>query len=316
VKTRIVALGLSLLATSGLPGQVTFRSGVDLVSFGVTVTDKGGRFIRDLQAADFEVTEDGAKQAIRFFSNGSAEEQAPPELHLGVLFDQSGSMEEDLTLSQGAVIKFLNTLQDAADITLVDFTTEVRVARYSQADFPRLVERIRTRTAEGYTALYDALGVYLDGASFEEGRKVLVLYTDGADNASELPFGDLLTLLRASDVTVYSIGFLEHQGGGTARFDHRSRLQQIAEITGGQAFFPTSMKDLDAVYDKVQSEIRAQYLIGYLSTNSRTDGSWRRVDIKVTRPGLKDIRVRTRAGYYARFIEKKAPRAAPVIHPR
>ena len=95
-------------------------------------------------------------------------------------------MEEDLAFARSAAIKFLNTLHDARDITLVDFDTEVRVARFGQSEFPRLVERIRTRKADGYTALYDALGVYLDGASSQDGRKILVLYTDGGDNASSI----------------------------------------------------------------------------------------------------------------------------------
>ena len=158
--------------------------------------------------------------------------------HLGLLLDTSGSMEADLELSRRAAIKFLNTLPDAEDITLVDFDTEVRVARYGQREFPRLVERIRGRTPEGYTALYDALGVYLDGADEQDGRKILVLYTDGDDTRSVLRYGDLLTLLKASSVTVHAVGFLDHQGSAASQ--SRMRIMQIAEQTGGQAFFPAS----------------------------------------------------------------------------
>jgi Ca-activated chloride channel family protein len=93
---------------------------------------------------------------------------------------------------------------------------------------------------------------------------------------------------------------LEHQGS-SARLDQRVRLQQIAQTTGGQAFFPSSLKSLDGVYEKVQAEIRAQYLLGYLSTNPKADGTWRKVEIKVVRPGLKDIKLRTRSGYYAPY---------------
>jgi Ca-activated chloride channel family protein len=140
-------------------------------------------------------------------------------------------------------------------MTLVDFDTEVRIAKYGQKDFPRMVERIRARTPDGNTAMYDAMGVYLDGASDDEGRKILVLYTDGGDNQSTISFGDLMTLVRASDATIYSVGFLEHSSG---RIDERARLVQIAEATGGQAFFPSSMKESKRPR-KVVAQIRAQY---------------------------------------------------------
>lgn len=298
-----LALGLAAIAAAPAGGQVTFRSGIDVVHFGVTVTDRRGNFITDLGPDDFEVYEDGVKQELRFFSNGStADSKTAPELHLGVLFDLSGSMGDDLRLARTAAIRFLNMLPEAVDITLVDFTTEVRVTRYGQNDFPRLVERIRNRKTGGYTALYDAAGVYLDGASGEDGRTVMVLYTDGGDNSSELPFGDLLTILRASDVTVYAVGFLENQPHST-RMDQRLRLQQIAETTGGQAFFPLSVRDLDSVYERIKEEIRAQYLMGYVSTNTRMDGTWRKVEIRIVRPGLDKPQIRSRRGYYAPYKE-------------
>ncbi|MFB3854522.1 MAG: VWA domain-containing protein [Vicinamibacterales bacterium] len=300
----VVALIAAACAAASARGQVTYRSGIDLVSFGVTVTDRKGAFVKDLTAADFEVYEDGQKQDLRYFSNGSVTgSEETPELHLGIVFDISGSMDEDLRLARTAAIRFLNTLREAVDITLVDFTTEVRVARYGQNDFPRVVERIRNRKADGYTALYDAVGVYLDGASHQGGRTVMVLYTDGADNSSELPFDELLTLLRASDIIVYSIGFVEHQAGSSARMDLRVRLRELAEVTGGQAFFPASAKDLDGVYQKIEEEIRAQYVMGYVSTNTRQDGKWRKVEIRVVRPGFANVVIRTRGGYFAPYKE-------------
>lgn len=302
----LVAASVAAVATLSRPRPVaaqaqqpTFKSGIDVVSFGVTAFDKKGNYLTDLRPEDVEVYEDGQKQTLKFFIACAAQGagvEAP--LHLGALFDISGSMEEDMSFARSAAIKFLNSLSEAHDFTLVDFDTEVRVARFSQSEFARLVERIRSRKAEGYTALWDATGVYLDGASMQDGRKILVLYTDGGDNASNISFSELLDLLKASDVTVHAIGFLEHQSQ-TMKMDQRLRLQKIAEITGGQAFFPSSMKDLDGVYQKVAAEIDAQYTLGYLSTNAKQDGTWRKVEIKVVRPGLKDIKVRTRQGYFA-----------------
>ncbi len=273
--------------------QPVFRTGVDLVTFGVTAVDRRGNLITDLSERDVEILEDGRPQRLKYFIRGLAEGTAT---HLGLMLDTSGSMEADLKLARSAAIKFLNLLPEADDITLVDFDTEVRVTRYPQRDFARLVERIRMRKAEGWTALYDALGVYLDGADGREGRTILVMYTDGADSRSQLNFGEIMDLLKASQVTVYAVGLVEH--AGSSRTELRMRMQQMVEATGGQAFFPSALKDLDASYAKVLAEINALYYLGYSSTNLAQDGAWRRVEIKVRRP---DVRVRSRKGYFAPY---------------
>jgi Ca-activated chloride channel family protein len=299
--TCAVAAG-AMLATTGLAGpggQSTFKSGVEVVGFGVTVLDRRGAHVSDLTAGDFEIREAGQEQTISYFARGNDEAPSEP-LHLGLLFDTSGSMEEDLRFSRDAAIKFLSAPTHPVDITLVDFDTDVRVARFTDTDFPRLVERIRRRPAKGYTALYDAIGMYLHGASDQAGRKILVVYTDGGDTSSAQTFDDTLTLLRASDVTVYSIGFMAHTSALT-KFQDESRLRQIAGMTGGQAFFPTAMKDLDAAYQKVAAEMRAQYSLGYISTNQARDGAWRRVDIRVKRAGLRNLTIRSRRGYFAPY---------------
>ena len=127
----------------------------------------------------------------------------------------------------------------------MDFDTEVRVARYGLADLPRLIERIRTRKTDGWTALYDAMGIYLDGMHGLDGRKVLVVYTDGGDTRSAQTFTDIVDMLKASDVIVYGIGFLQHQPT-SVRNEQKLRLQQLADVTGGQTFFPTFVESADA----------------------------------------------------------------------
>jgi len=293
---RILAAVLAGLAIeAGVQGQV-FKSAVDMASFGVTVIDRKGELATDLGREAFEVYEDGVRQELSLFARGDHTDQAL-DLHLGLLFDTSGSMEETIGFARSAAIKFLNAMPEAHDFTLVAFDTEVRVTRYSQQDFPRLVERIRRRKPDGMTALYDAIGVYLDGAQAEGGRRVLVLYTDGGDTNSRMSYGEIQDLLKASDITLYAVGLLGNLSQ-SAQMDQRMRLRTLAELTGGQAFFPSALKDLDATYEKVLAEIRAQYTLGFLSTNARTDGAWRKVDIKVKDPALK---VRTRRGYYAPF---------------
>ncbi|HWI20306.1 MAG TPA: VWA domain-containing protein [Vicinamibacterales bacterium] len=287
-------LTVLLCGGAALDAQQVFRAGVDLTNFAVTVTDKKGNIVPNLTKDDFEVVEDGKPQTLSYFAEGDGD--AAPPMHLGLMVDASGSMQNDMKLAQGAAIKFLNMLPEAQNITLVDFDTQVRITTYPQRDFPRLVERIRQRKASGMTALYDAVGTYLDGADSLDGRKVMVMYTDGADSRSALSLGEALTLLKASNVTVYAIGLLE--SAGSSRHHLQMTLRQMVEPTGGQAFFPTAMKDVESAYEKVLAEIKGQYHLGYLSANTASDGKWRKVDIKVKRP---DLRVRSRKGYFGPY---------------
>jgi Ca-activated chloride channel family protein len=292
----VLILGLTIATVTVAAAQQTFRTAVDLVHFGVVVTDKQGSPISGLTADDFEIKEAGKPQAIKFFTAGDP--SAAPPLHLAFLLDTSGSMEEDLKDVRTAAIKFLNTMDQAEDITLVDFDTEVRMARYSGGEYARLIERIRQRKADGMTALYDALGVYLSGTAEQTGQKVLIMYTDGGDTRSTLTINEVYDLLRASDVTVYTVGYLEHQGS-SSRMNQRMELTRFASMTGGLALFPTSLKEVDKMYEKIEREIATRYSLGYTSTDDRTDGLWRSVEIRLKRPDLKGVKLRTRDGYFA-----------------
>ena len=299
VRIHVRTAGLLLLglisAAAVVGAQQTFRTAVDLVHFGVVVTDKQGTPITGLTADDFEVKEAGKPQTIKFFAAGDPA-SAPP-LHVGFLLDASGSMEEDLKDVRTAAIKFLNAMDQAEDITLVDFDTEVRMARYSGTEYARLIERIRERKADGMTALYDAIGVYLSSTADQDGQKVLIMYTDGGDTRSALTMSEILDLLRASDVTVYVVGYLEHQGSG--RMTQRAELTRFASMTGGLALFPTSVKEVEKMYEKIEREISSRYNVGYTSTDERTDGTWRNVEIRLKRTDLKGAKLRTRDGYFA-----------------
>ena len=292
-----VAIGMGAHAAWAQP---TFTTGVDLVRFGLTVIDRDGSFVTDLAEDDFEVYEEGVRQTLRYFVGANIEGATPPPLHLGLLFDTSASMLEDLRLARTAAVKFLNTVRWAEDMTLVDFDTEVRVGRYRQADFPRLVERIRAQKPKGWTALYDALGVYLHGASGQDGQKILVLYTDGGDTRSEISYSEMLDLVKASDVTIYAIGFLKNRPQN-ARLMRRIRV--LVEATGGEVFLPLNADPLDDIYAKIAEEISSRYSFGYASSDTRTDGAWREVDIKLVspRPELRGATIRTRRGYFGPY---------------
>jgi Ca-activated chloride channel family protein len=300
-RALIGGVAVAVVAAAGPAAEQapqTFRSGIELVNVGVVVLDRKGEFVTELAPENFELYEEGARQDVAFFSRGDTESETQ-QLRLGLLFDTSGSMDEDIALSRTAAVKFLKGLHEALDVTLVDFDTEVRVARYGQNDFPRLVERIRQRKPDGMTALFDALGIYLDGADDQDGRKVLVLYTDGGDTQSAMRFTDAIEMLRAADVTVYAIGFLQHQRH-SSRLEQQMQLQQMAEVTGGQAFFPMSTKQLDEIYEKVATQIRAQYSLGFTSSNLAKDGTWRKLEVRLAGPAAQlGLKVRARKGYYA-----------------
>ncbi len=302
-RASIVTVLVSAALAHAAAQQGVFRAETDLVSLGVVVTDRRGSFLSDLNAEDFQVLEDGKPQTIKLFVRGDQKESAP-ELHLGLLFDTSGSMSADIAVARTAAIKFLNALPEAEDITLVDFDTEVRLAKYGQQDFHRIIERIRNRKPDGFTAMYDALGQYVNGADADQGRKVLVLFSDGGDTRSALGFTDVMTLLRGSDVTVYAIGFMQNQPQ-SVRSMQRLRLGQIAEESGGEAFFPLAMKDIESAYERILTQVRAQYTVGYVSTNTARDGRWRKVEIKVGRPDVKGARVQSRKGYFGPFTSSR-----------
>jgi Ca-activated chloride channel family protein len=290
------ALAIAVTSLNAAPQQ-TFRAGVSLVRVPVVVTAKDGSLVRGLGKGDFEVTEDGKPQDIQFFmagAGGADAERVP--LHAGLLLDVSESMSVDLAQSATAAVRFVNALEEAEDVTLVDFDTEVRVARFTPNQYERLFERIRSRKAGGNTALYDAIAMYLRSVAAQEGQKVLLLYTDGGDSTSTLGYGQLLKLLKSNDVLVYSIGYVNRM----MRMDaERMQLTEMARQTGGDAFFPEDVRELNAIYAKILDELSSRYTLGYLPKNTAEDGKWRKIEVKLTRAGLEKAKIRARPGYFA-----------------
>lgn len=292
VAAVVVLAAVALSAAQDRPQ--TFRTGVNLVQLPVVVTARDGGLVRGLTRDEFTVTENGVAQTLQFFAEGAPGEKVP--LHVGLLLDVSGSMGQDLAQAATAAVRFVNAHEEAQDVTLVDFDETVRVARFGPDSYPRLFERIRAKKADGATALFDAVGMYLRGAYDLEGQKVLLLYTDGGDTTSALNFGQLTKLLKLSDVLVYSIGYLNRE---SRMAQPQMQLTQIARDTGGDAFFPQDSRELNEIYARILDELGSRYTLGYVSTNTKEDGAWRKVEVKVTRSDAVKAKVRTRPGYYA-----------------
>jgi Ca-activated chloride channel homolog len=286
-----------LLAGLTLSAGPQFRATTDLVHLPVVALGRDNQPVRGLTAADFDVREDGRPQQIAFFIEGAPGVVLP--LHLGLMLDTSESMTHDLADSSTAAIQFVNSLDESIDATLVDFDTTVRFGRFSPPSYPHMFERIRARKAGGMTALYDALGEYLADATGRDGQHVLVIYTDGGDSSSSMTFSQIDQLLRLSEnVLVYVIGYLENQRSSD-RVTQQMRLSTMAHETGAEAYFPTSPKQVRDIYAKILEELSARYTIGYVPTNHAADGRFRKLEVKLVRPDLKGVKIRTRPGYYA-----------------
>lgn len=280
------------VAAAGSTAGQQFRSGVEVVRLPVIVTDRAGGIVRGLTRDDFVILEEGRPQDVAYFVEGAPGRDLP--LRLGLLLDTSGSMELDLKDAANAAVQFVDTLEEATDVTFVDFDTTVQLGRFAPPSYPMLFERIRSRKPGRATALYDALAYYLQASAGRRGQHVLVLYTDGGDSASSITFATLQRLLRASDVLVYAIGYLQNQSSGV-RTSQQMHVTQIARDTGGEAFFPMSASALDGVYERILSEINGRYTLGYVPSGPAEEG-FRRIEVRLTSRG--SGKVRTRPGYH------------------
>src|SRR5262245_28224372 len=195
--------------------QPVFAIESEIVNMTVTVLDKEGKLVTNLEAQDFQVFEDGRPQRIEVF--GRAQDGGIPldprtnqrlVLDLGLLMDTSESMLKELKFSQEAVIRFLEAVPRARDLVTIFFDQDIQVSRYNSENQQGLFERIEAQKGGGWTALYDAIAVYLSRCEDSgPGRKVLVLFTDGEDSRSQTSLNEVLKMVRASSVTIYSIAF-------------------------------------------------------------------------------------------------------------
>lgn len=251
----------------------------------VIVTERG-EFVRGLKQQDFELFEDGVRQPIASFVN----ENAPLDLVLAV--DISGSMENALAEVKAAVKQLLSKLRPGDAATLVGFNDTIFVVAEREKDRRTREEAVELLSSWGGTALYDATVRTLDMVSREWGRKGVVIFSDGDDRHSLTPRDTAMARVQASDAMLYTVGF----GGGATVPALRSSLESYARSTGGRAFFPRTVKELDGVFDEIVAELANQYVLSYSSTNLKLDNAWRNIKVQV-RKGKYDVRARR--GYRA-----------------
>jgi Ca-activated chloride channel family protein len=278
------------------PAQQRFRGGVELVSLSVTVTD-GSRFITDLEQPAFEVFEDGVKQELTFFS------RVQQPIALAILLDTSNSMESKLQTAQEAAIGFVRRMKPTDTIELIDFNSQVRIAQAFTSDIRQLESAIRATTVNGSTSLYNAIYVSLKELKKERARtaeeirrQAIVVLSDGDDTTSLVEYEDVLDLAKRSETAIYAIGLRDTDIGRPQFKEAEFVLRQLSSETGGRAFFPSSVVELPKIYEQISEELASQYSLAYSSKNPLRDGAWRRILVRLAKPGLT---ARTRQGYYA-----------------
>jgi Ca-activated chloride channel family protein len=210
-------------------------------------------------------------------------------------------MRDNLRLSQESATRFLESIPRARDLVLVFFDRDIRISRYNSENQQGIFSRILETRGEGYTALYDAIAVYLSRVADTPGRKVLVLFTDGDDTTSRATSEDVFRMLRASAVTVYPVAFTARlRPGATETVRARAFLAGLAQASGGRVFEPQASRELAAIYRSILDELGSQYVIGYKSDNPAHDGKFRRIALAVRRTGVK---LRYRPGYSVARLE-------------
>ena len=302
----LLAVGVTVVAAAvragaqvpPAPQRPSFRAGVEVVSLAVTATEPEGRYVTDLKPEEFQVFEDGNSQDVAFFDRSNL------PIALSLLLDTSASMEERIGTAQEAAVGFAKRLRPQDLGELIDFDTRVGVSQAFTNNTAELETAIRNTSAGGSTSLYNAVYIALkelkkiQARSAEEiRRQAIVVFSDGEDTSSLVTFEQVLDLAKRSETAIYSIGLRprdEAQAKGFKEADFV--LREFAQQTGGRAFFPGRVEDLSGVYAQIAEELSSQYMLGYISKNTRRDGAWRRVVVRVTRPS---VTTRTKQGYFA-----------------
>jgi Ca-activated chloride channel family protein len=297
----VVALTLAGTAVAQQPDQ-TFRTGVDLVSLTVTVTDGANRYVTDLSPEHFELFEDGALQEVSFFTPT----QLP--IALALLMDASQSMTDKMDTAHEAAVGFAERLRPEDLGSVIQFNSRVDILQVFTSSVEELNEAIRRTSPGGSTSLYNAiyislkeLGKIATPATEDIRRQAIVVLSDGEDTSSLVEFDEVLELAKRSDTVIYTIGLRSGEGRRNRRGFREADfvLRQLAQDTGGRSFFVEEVEELPEIYQRISDELSSQYTLGYISKNPLRDGQYRRIVVRVDRD---NVAARTRQGYYAPTI--------------
>lgn len=267
----------------------SFRADVDTVVIRVSVTDPLNRYVVGLEREHFKIFEDKIQQAITHFSN----DKSP--ISVGIIFDVSGSMSDNILSARNSVVRFLEQGDRQDEYFLVTFNDHTTLVQDFTPRSENVGNEVTFTNPKGRTALYDALYAGLEKIrDARNEKKALIIITDGEDNSSRYTFSEVKEFAKESDVQIYVIG-----ERGELQFG-RGIISEIVSLTGGRAFFPNNLKQLDYFCDLIHTELRNQYVIGYMSLNRTFDGEWRKIKVRLDPPeGLPKLSIRAKEGYFA-----------------
>jgi VWFA-related protein len=276
-------------------GLVTLHARVNEVNVLFIATDKHGRFVRNLNQADFNILDDHKPpQAILNFRR---ETDLP--LHLGLLIDMSGSVDSRFSFEQESATSFLqHSLRAGFDKAFVlGFNSHAQIAQDFTDDYSRLYWAVHRLHNGGGTALYDAIYTackekFLKDHPDHPVRKAIIVVSDGEDNQSEHTRAQAIEMAQRAEVIIYAVS--TDDSGLVLRGDHV--LEQLADSTGGRVFFPFKMKDITRSFAAIEDELRSQYVVSYKPADFNSDGRYRSIEISSLK---KDLQVRARRGYFA-----------------
>jgi Ca-activated chloride channel family protein len=275
--------------------EATLKVDVKLVNVYVTVTDPHGAPVAGLKKENFVVQEDGREQAIRVFDKESA-----LPLSIALAIDTSLSTRHDLPLEQASAKRFARAILRPVDaLSVFGFSESVSQATPYTADLKRIDEGIEHIRLGAATALFDA--VYLASRSLDrrQGRKVMVLITDGGDTISKVDYKEAARAAEEAEALVYSIIVVPIENSAGREIGGEHALIQLSEDTGGKYYYATSMSQLDDAFRQISDELRTQYLLAYYPSQRTANSQFRRIQVGVSGPAdASSYHVRHRAGYY------------------
>jgi Ca-activated chloride channel homolog len=293
----------------GAGGKYTLQEYTYEVRLNASVFDPSGRSVQTLEKDAFHVYEDGVPQSIAGFRH----EDLP--VSLGILIDSSGSMYDKRAAVDEASLDLVKLSNREDEAFVVDFSWEAFIDQDFTNSIDKLQQGLSYIKSSGGTAIYDALVASADYLSknAKHPKQVLLLVTDGEDNASSATLDQAIRRIQDFDgPVIYCIGLLFGDDTTKGESRHARRvLETLAEQTGGQAYFPKSVKEVDAIAKEVANDIRTQYTIAYRSTKSPTLGGYRQVHVEAKEKGYPRLSVRTRSGYYPRVGNTASAHTAP-----
>jgi VWFA-related protein len=289
----VLLLVLLLVRVRGQEAQTYQLSvNVNMVVLNATVRDQKGRVAADLRAENFEVFEDGVKQAVRLFGHEDI------AVTVGLVIDHSGSMRRKLASVTAAARTFIQSSSPDDQMFVVNFNENVTLGLPAAMPFTNrqedLTYGISLTPATGKTALYDAIWKAREWmAGGARDKKVLIVISDGGDNASTHTLAEVLQAGNKSNIQVYTIGIFEPEDPDKTP----GVLRQIAQATGGEALVPNELSDVVSVCESIAKDIRTQYTLGYLSSAQTQGSGYHTIKVLARGPGKAKLHVRTRSGY-------------------